>query len=70
MPVRPRKNETQAEFIQRCVKVEIDSGKDQDQAVAICYSIWEKKSVSSNGKASVSKTDDRGSIPLTGAISV
>jgi len=40
MPVKPRKNETQDEFVSRCVGEEINSGKEQAQAVAICYDIW------------------------------
>jgi len=36
MPIEKRKDETRDEFISRCIKVEIDSDKSQDQAVAIC----------------------------------
>lgn len=43
MPVRPRKNESKTDFIQRCIGKETDSGRDQDQAVAICYDIWNRK---------------------------
>ena len=42
MPVKPRKNESKNDFIQRCVGVEIGSGREQTQAVAVCYSIWKK----------------------------
>lgn len=42
MPVKPRKNESKNDFIQRCVSVEVNAGYDQAQAVAICYSIWRK----------------------------
>lgn len=42
MPVKPRKDETKPNFIQRCVGVEVSSGREQAQAVAICYSIWKK----------------------------
>lgn len=42
MPMKPRKNESKNDFIQRCVPAEVSSGRDQAQAVAICYSIWKK----------------------------
>lgn len=40
--VEPGKNESESEFINRCVKYVMDEGKDQEQAVAICYSMWEQ----------------------------
>lgn len=42
MPMKPRKNESKNDFIQRCVSVETNAGREQTQAVAICYSIWKK----------------------------
>ena len=41
--VEPNPNETEDEFISRCVSVLINEGKDNEQAVAICYSMWEEK---------------------------
>lgn len=42
--VEPGKGEKQDEFIPRCIaKLVGDEGKPQDQAAAICYSIWENK---------------------------
>ena len=41
--VQPNPNETEDEFISRCVSVLINEGKDNEQAVAICYSMWEDK---------------------------
>jgi HK97 family phage major capsid protein len=42
----PGENETQDEFMHRCIPMVLDDGtaKDNDQAVAICMSKWEKKS--------------------------
>jgi hypothetical protein len=40
--VEPSKGEDENEFIPRCVKYIINEGKEQEQAVAICYSIWEQ----------------------------
>lgn len=42
MPMKPRKNESKNDFIQRCVSTEVGNGREQTQAVAICYSIWKK----------------------------
>ena len=40
--VEPSKGEHESDFIPRCVKYIVDEGKDTEQAVAICYSIWEQ----------------------------
>lgn len=37
---KPGKRETQDEFLARCIPQLIKEGKDQQQAVAICYSMW------------------------------
>ena len=42
MPEPPRKEESEKNFIGRCVPVFIDEGRDKDQAVAICYDMWRK----------------------------
>ena len=39
--VNPQKGEKQDEFMQRCIKYVIDEGKEQQQAIAICNSLWE-----------------------------
>jgi len=41
--VNPGKKENKDEFIQRCMEVEVGSGKDQDQAYAICIAKWKNK---------------------------
>jgi len=38
--INPSKGEHETDFILRCVKYVIDEGKDSEQAVAICKSIW------------------------------
>ena len=40
---KPGKDETQEEFIERCMPIVIGEGKDQDQAAAICYSLWRER---------------------------
>lgn len=44
MPV-PRQNESRDEFIERCISVVISDGtaENQEQAVAVCYSMWENR---------------------------
>lgn len=37
---KPRKNETEANFMKRCVPKLIEEGREQDQAVAICLTTW------------------------------
>jgi hypothetical protein len=41
--VEPKPNESEEEFISRCIPILIGEGKEQAQAVAICYSYLEKK---------------------------
>jgi len=43
MPIKPGKNETQDEFISRCIEQEVKQGREQQQAVAICYSKWKER---------------------------
>jgi hypothetical protein len=48
--IEPKPNETEEEFISRCIANEINDGYPQDQAVAICYSKWENKNYKQNKK--------------------
>jgi len=41
--VDPTANETEDEFISRCIPVMIGEGMEQDQAAAVCYSKWSSK---------------------------
>jgi hypothetical protein len=38
--VEPSKGEHETEFMPRCIKYVVGEGKDQEQAIAICGSIW------------------------------
>lgn len=40
--IEPSKGEHETEFIPRCISYVVSEGKDQEQATAICYSIWEQ----------------------------
>jgi hypothetical protein len=42
--VEPSSGESQSDFMSRCVPYMIDEGKEQDQAVAICISTYERMS--------------------------
>lgn len=36
----PNKDESKEDFIKRCVPILISEGKDNKQAVAVCYSLY------------------------------
>jgi len=40
---KPRSSESKDDYIQRCIPILVKEGKPQDQAVAICYSMWKQK---------------------------
>jgi len=39
----PSDGETRQEWMARCIPVLIDEGRTQDQAVAVCSSMWDNK---------------------------
>ncbi|MEY3370827.1 MAG: hypothetical protein RLZZ361_1497 [Cyanobacteriota bacterium] len=41
---KPRKNENQDTFIARCIPELVREGREQGQAVAVCYSMWNEHS--------------------------
>jgi hypothetical protein len=43
MPIKPESNETEQEFISRCMSVEKGALPQEDQRLAVCYSYWDKK---------------------------
>tara|TARA_R110000782_G_C14570738_1_gene387329 strand:+ start:54 stop:341 length:288 start_codon:yes stop_codon:yes gene_type:complete len=47
MPVNVKSGESEQEFVQRCVPIEIGAGKGEEQAIAICYSIYQNRNMSS-----------------------
>jgi hypothetical protein len=47
MPVdKPKAGETKDDYLKYCIAEEINSGKEQDVAAAICYSYWDKDKMS------------------------
>lgn len=54
--VEPGPTESEEEFIPRCIEYMIGEGKDQDQAAAICYSMWENRNM--NAEAFQDSYDD------------
>ena len=38
--IEPKKGEHESEFMPRCIKYVMDEGKEQEQAIAICGSLW------------------------------
>lgn len=43
MPVKPKADENEQEFISRCMSEEKESFPEQDQRVAVCYSYWKDR---------------------------
>lgn len=43
MPLNKIEGENKDEFVSRCIRKEIEAGKEQDQAAAICYSVAEQE---------------------------
>ena len=41
--VKPEAGENQNDFMGRCISKLVGEGKDQDQAVAICYTYWDEE---------------------------
>jgi hypothetical protein len=47
MPVdKPKPGESQEDYLKYCIPEEIKSGREQEQAAAICYSYWRKDKMS------------------------
>lgn len=42
MPKPKPSEESRSEWMERCIPTLINEGKDKDQAVAICSSMWEQ----------------------------
>ena len=43
MVMEPKADESKDEFVSRCVSYEMGQGKDQDQALGMCYAIYDEK---------------------------
>jgi len=43
MPIEIKKGETEEQYVGRCIGEEVNTGIEQDQAVAICYSKWREQ---------------------------
>ena len=42
MPIRKSKNESKNEYVSKCISEEVKKGHPQNQAIAMCQSMWEK----------------------------
>ena len=42
----PKKGESKSDYLNYCIPIEIASGKEQDQATAICISYYDKDNLS------------------------
>lgn len=55
--LQPTKGESKEEFLPKCIKYVIDEGKDSEQAVAICNSMWDNKNFAEGDKVSFDYDD-------------
>ena len=70
MPVNVKSGETEEQFVQRCVPIEIGAGKGAEQATAICYSIYQNRTMSTQQRvhqkiAKLAEVGPRGGIRPT-----
>jgi hypothetical protein len=47
----PKKNETEKEFVARCIPFLMKEGKPQKQAIAQCYSMFKQAKKNTKGEA-------------------
>ena len=47
MPINVKSGESEKEFVERCIPIEIGYGKSADVAAGICYSIYQNRNMSS-----------------------
>ena len=45
MPIKVKSGETEEQFVQRCVPIEIGYGKSAEVASGICYSIYQNRNM-------------------------
>lgn len=56
----PKQNENESEFVARCIPIVLNEGKEQEQASAICYSIWrEHNNISETYQHTLESFDDK-----------
>lgn len=72
MPIHPYENEEKNQFIKRCIKTELDAGKEQDEAIAICMTAWndniKKSKVKKEYFISIIKIDNEEKHIITGIV--
>ena len=49
----PKSNERKSDFMKRCIPQLIEEGREQKQAIAICYSIWDREKSNGNSNKKV-----------------
>ncbi len=58
MPIKPEGNETEQEFISRCMSEEKDSFPETDQRYAVCKSKWDKENMATEDITDVLDTEE------------
>lgn len=68
MPIAVKAGEDKNTFISRCIKTEYESGREQKQAAAICYSYWRKANEDVVKKLDRMISDEDGGATSTGDV--
>ena len=55
MPIKVNRGETEEQFVERCIPIEIGYGKSADVAAGICYSIWQNRNMKKTTASIVSQ---------------
>lgn len=55
MPINIKRGETQDDFLERCIPIEISYGKSSEMATAICYSVWENRNMNKSTQSIVNQ---------------
>ena len=56
--MNPASGEGEKAFVSRCIEHEVSKGRDQDQAVAMCYAMWDKTALARKRRPYLRETQD------------
>jgi hypothetical protein len=68
--IEPKANESEEEFVARCIPEEINNGMDQDQAVAVCYNKYKEKNTKMEKQKFAKATLEDGTVIYVSAMEV
>lgn len=68
--IEPKANESEEDFVARCIPNEINNGMDQDQAVAVCYNKYKEKNTKMEKQKFAKATLEDGTVIYVSAMEV